>query len=206
MRSKSMEEIQNEMIQLGVYALVVRGEGQDLLMGKNVHNYISIPGLESLLQLFIVDLDRFFDDIYKGDIPSYLKKIESKFHLDLSFLASNLTQNIEEMKKTDSEEIMIYYLVITKTLEHIRQIIFNKMGNQAIKDFYEAKTGKSITKQVQNQINRLDDESDEDLSLLYNLIFIQFLTEIYQKENLLKKINQVIDERLENFFQKLNKK
>ena len=39
-----MEEIQNEMIQLGVYALIVRGEGQDLLMGKNIHEYIEIQG------------------------------------------------------------------------------------------------------------------------------------------------------------------
>lgn len=201
-----MVEIQNEMIQLGVYALVVRGEGKDLLMGKNVNNYISLHGLESLLKLFIQDLDKFFEDIYKNNIPSYLKKIEKKFHLDLSFLESNLIQNIEEMKKTDSEEIMIYYLVITKTLEHIRQSVFNQIGNQVISQFYQEKAGKSMNKQIQKQIHRYDNESDEDLSLLYNLVFIKFLAEIYQNQELLKKVNEIIHERLENFYQKIKDK
>ena len=63
-----MAEIQNEMLQLGVYALVVRGQGDDLLMGTNVQNYIKVDGLEKLLHYFIADLDQVFTHIYDGDM------------------------------------------------------------------------------------------------------------------------------------------
>ncbi|WP_457559468.1 hypothetical protein [Candidatus Harpocratesius sp.] len=194
-----MEEIQNEMIQLGVYALVVRGEGQDLLMSKNVHDYIEIPGLETLLRNFIIDLDKFFEYIYKNDISAYLHQIEKKFQLDLSFLASNLVQNINEMKETDSEEIMIYYLVITKTLEHIRQIVFNQYGKEKIKSFYEKEVGKKLSTKRLQKISQLDDEGDADLSILYNLIFIKFLAEIYQKKKIFRNIEEIIEKKLKHF-------
>lgn len=197
-----MEEIQNEMIQLGVYALVVRGEGQDLLMGKNVHKFIELKGLEALLRKFIVDLDHFFEYIYQNDIKSYLEQIEMRFHLDLSFLASNITQNIGEMKETNSEEIMIFYLVITKTLEHIRQIVFNNYGWAEINKFYLDKYNKKLRKEDISRISEMDDNGDPDLSLFYNLIFIKFLAEIYKDEKILMVSQKNIDQSLSQFFEK----
>ena len=195
-----MEEIQNEMIQLGVYALVVRGEGQDLLMGKNVHKYIEVRGLEALLRKFILDLDKFFEDIYNNDIPSYLKRIEKRFQLDLSFLAENLMSNIGEMKTTDSDDVMVYYLVITKTLEHIRQIVYHNYGWAEINEFYEFIHQETLTSEQIEHINELDDEGDPDLSLFYNLIFIKFLGEVYKDKEILQKAKKIIKKTLEHFF------
>ncbi|MHA1674607.1 MAG: hypothetical protein ACTSYI_13395 [Promethearchaeota archaeon] len=195
-----MEEIQNEMIQLGVYALIVRGEGQDLLMGKNIHEYIEIQGLEALLRKFILDLDKFFEDIYNNDIPSYLNRIEKRFKLDLSFLADNLVGNIGEMKTTDSDEIMIFYLVITKTLEHIRQMVFHNYGWDEINKFYESLHEQELTSDQIKHISDLDDDGDPDLSLFYNLNFIKFLAEIYKDEEILKKAKKIIKETLKHFF------
>ncbi|MHA1519174.1 MAG: hypothetical protein ACTSRK_03230 [Promethearchaeota archaeon] len=196
-----MEEIQNEMIQLGVYALIVRGEGQDLLMGKNVHEYIEIQGLEALLRKFILDLDKFFEDIYNNDIPSYLKRIEKRFKLDLSFLAENLVGNIEQMRSSDSDDIMIFYLVITKTLEHIRQMVFHKYGWAEINKHYESLNQKSLTTDQIERVSDSDDEGDPDLSLFYNLNFIKFLAEIYEDKVILQKSKKIIKNTLEHFFE-----
>ncbi len=195
-----MEEIQNEMIQLGVYALIVRGEGQDLLMGKNIHEYIEIQGLEALLHKFILDIDNFFEHIYKNDIPSYLRRIEERFQLDLSFLEDNLVGNIGEMKTTDSDEIMIFYLVITKTLEHIRQMVFHNFGWAEINKFYESLNEQELTSDQIKRISDLDDEGDPDLSLFYNLNFIKFLAEIYKDEEILQKAKKIIKNTLKHFF------
>ena len=194
-----MEEIQNEMIQLGVYALIVRGEGKDLLMGKNIHEYIQIQGLEALLRKFILDLDKFFEFIYDDDIPSYLNRIEERFQLDLSFLAENLVGNIGEMKTTDSDDIMIFYLVITKTLEHIRQIVYHNYGWAEINNFYETLNQKRLTSDQIDRISDLDD-GDPDLSLFYNLNFIKFLAEIYEDEEILLKAKKIIEKTLNHFF------
>jgi len=197
-----MSEIQNEMLQLGVYALVVRGEGQDLLMGKNVRDYVEINGLEKLLHFFIADLDKVFSFIYDNDIASYLNALEEKFNLDLSSLQVNMEQNIEAMVATDSDDIMIYYLVITKTLENIRQQVFDINGWSWIEKSLKNKD-KTLTKKIKNDLNSLDDEGNQDLSLLYNLVFTNYLAKIYKDTNMLKKSQKLIEDSIENLIQDL---
>lgn len=200
-----MAEIQNEMLQLGVYALVVRGQGDDLLMGTNVNNYIKVDGLERLLHFFISDLDKFFTHIYDHDIASYLNSLEEKFHVDLSTLQENMEINIRGMEETDSDDVMIYYLVITKTLEQLRQEIFDTRGWEWIKEFYKAKTGKAPSKDILNEINRIDSAVNKSISLLYNLTFIYYLAEIYAKKKiqlLCKKLIETSIEQLSLNFKK----
>lgn len=197
-----MSEIQNEMLQLGVYALVVRGQGQDLLMGKNVRDYVEINGLEKLLHFFIADLDKVFSFIYDNDIASYLNALEEKFNLDLSSLQVNMEQNIEAMVATDSDEIMIYYLVITKTLENIRQQVFDINGWSWIEKSLKKKN-KTLTKKIKNDLNSLDDEGNQDLSLLYNLVFTNYLAKIYKDTDMLKKSQKLIEDSINNLIQNL---
>ena len=197
-----MSEIQNEMLQLGVYALVVRGEGQDLLMGKNVRDYVEISGLEKLLHFFITDLDKVFSFIYDNDIASYLNALEEKFFLDLSSLQVNMEQNIEAMVETDSDDIMIYYLVITKTLENIRQQVFDINGWSWIEKSLKKKN-KTLTKKIKNDLNSLDEEGNQDLSLLYNLVFTNYLAKIYKDTDMLKKSQKLIEDSIKNLIQNL---
>lgn len=197
-----MSEIQNEMLQLGVYALVVRGQGQDLLMGKNVRDYVEISGLEKLLHFFIADLDKVFSFIYDNDIASYLNALEEKFSLDLSSLQVNMEQNIEAMVETDSDDIMIYYLVITKTLENIRQQVFDRNGWSWIEKSLKKKK-KTLTKEIKNDLNSLDDEGNQDLSLLYNLVFTNYLAKIYKDTDMLKKSQKLIEDSIDNLIQNL---
>jgi hypothetical protein len=199
---KNMSEIQNEMLQLGVYALVVRGQGQDLLMGKNVRDYVEISGLEKLLHFFIADLDKVFSFIYDNDIASYLNALEEKFSLDLSSLQVNMEQNIEAMVETDSDDIMIYYLVITKTLENIRQQVFDRNGWSWIEKSLKKKK-KTLTKEIKNDLNSLDDEGNQDLSLLYNLVFTNYLAKIYKDTDMLKKSQKLIEDSIDNLIQNL---
>jgi len=198
-----MSEIQNEMLQLGVYALVVRGQGQDLLMGKNVRDYVEISGLEKLLHFFIADLDKVFSFIYDNDIASYLNALEEKFSLDLSSLQVNMEQNIEAMVATDSDDIMIYYLVITKTLENIRQQVFDINGWSWIEKSLKKKN-KTLTKKIKNDLNSLDEEGNQDLSLLYNLVFTNYLAKIYKDTDMLKKSQKLIEDSINNLIQNLD--
>ena len=77
-------EFENEMLMLGVYALVVRGMGGDMLMGKNVKYYLQLTGLESLLKKFIKDLDNIFKYVYEN-IPRFLE-MTAKFGIDFYIL------------------------------------------------------------------------------------------------------------------------
>ena len=100
-------EFENEMLMLGVYALVVRGMGEDMLMGKNVKYYLQLTGLESLLKKFIKDLDNLFKYVYENNIPEFLKEMTAKFGIDFLYLDNDIENNIIGMRSVESDEIMI---------------------------------------------------------------------------------------------------
>ena len=197
-------QVQNEMIELGVHQLVVRGHGQDLLMGKNVKHYLAVPGLENLLHRFILDLDAAFTFIYKHDVAQFLDTLQSQFKLDLMSLRENLLANIANMIDMESDDVMIYNLVITKTLEAIRQQVFETQFWALIEKTINKKTPKMDLSQIHARIEALDDAGNEVLSLMYNLMFIQFLAKFYQENKLLTKITSVISEKMEALFKNIS--
>jgi hypothetical protein len=193
-----MSEIKNEMLQLGVYALVVRGEGDDLLMGMNVHTYVKIPGLENLLHKFILELDKAFDHIYDNDVSSFLTQLEKRFSLNLHELQENMIQNITMMQDIQSDNIMIYYLVITKTLEFIRNYIFQSKGVEWIESEYKLKLKKKPSAKWWDELTCLDSTCGDDYSLLYNLVFIYYLAGIYKNQKVQTKVKKTIMESIAN--------
>jgi hypothetical protein len=176
------DQIQNEMIELGVYALVVRGQGKDLLMGKNIKDYVPVPGLEALLHLFILDIDGAFSFIYKQDVEGYLKVLQKKFQLDFPSLQENLLANISGMIEMESDDVMIYYLVITKTLEFIRQEVYDRNCWEIVSLAYKHLQKKSPEENLKKKMQELDDQGNPAMSLMYNLIFIYFLANKYKPE------------------------
>jgi hypothetical protein len=196
----SAPQIENEMLSLGVYALVVRGQGQDLLMGKHVIHSLSLPGLEKLLQYFIAELDKDFKFIYKNDVKGFLNELQAKFHLDFISLLPNLESNIKNMQDFARDDIMVWYLVITKTLEFMREEVYNHRGSKQIAEIYEKKNKKGIPKEILSHIQDLDEIGDEDLSLLYSLVFVQFLSETFNQPLITKEIDTLIDQKIAHLF------
>lgn len=191
------------MIELGVYSLVVRGQGNDLLMGKNVKDFIPLPGLEKLLHDFIYDLDDSFSFIYKKDVEGYLRALQKKLQLNLMSLKENLLENIANMIEIDSDDVMIYYLVITKTLEFIRESIYEQKYEAIITQIYEEIYHKKITPKILQLITEKDNSGDSILSLLFNLLFIEFLANYYKDTEISAEIQLILREKLATLFKTL---
>jgi hypothetical protein len=201
--SAQLKPIENEMIELGVYSLMVRGQGKDLLMGKNVKDYMPLPGLERLLHHFIADLDASFSFIYQKDIEGYLKTLQKKFNLNLLSLKENLLENIANMIEVDSDDIMIYYLVITKTLEFIREAVYEQKYEVTLSLYYEKIFKKKMNKTILEKIIEKDNSGDSTLSLMFNMLFIEFLADFYRDPEIQSGIQLVLREKLNQLFQAL---
>lgn len=188
-------EFENEMLMLGVYALVVRGMGGDMLMGKNVKYYLQLTGLESLLKKFIKDLDNLFKYVYENNIPEFLKEMTAKFGIDFLYLDNDIENNIIGMRSVESDEIMIQYMIITKTLEEIREKVFKDFrNNQLIPKIKEIK-GMELDEE---KLESLKGKAKEDYSLLYNLTFIEFLARFYKDEKMIGGVREIINKKTEN--------
>jgi hypothetical protein len=188
--------IENEMLSLGVYALMVRGQNQDILMGKSVQHYLVLPGLENLLQYFIADLDKAFSFVYNNDIAGFLNELESDFHLNFMPLQENMEENIKNMQDFENDEIMVWYLIITKMLETMREQVFAEQGWAILGQDYENRVSYPLSEEVKTKINELDAIDNEDLSILYNLVFVKYLAELYSQIEVKTEIDDQIQVRV----------
>jgi hypothetical protein len=111
-------------------------------------------------------------------------------------LQANLEENITNMQAIDSDDVMLYYLVISKTLEYIRDEVYEHKGWTLFSTQYKKITHRDLSPSQINGLQKLDELLDEDLSLLYNLIFIDFLAEIYPQTKMASNIKQLIEEKI----------
>ena len=197
-KNENSIEFENEILMLGVYALVVRGVGNDCLMGKNVKYYLQLPGLESLLKKFVKDLDILFKHVYENNISGFLEEMSKKFDVDFMILKEDIETNILGMRSVDSDEVMIQYMIITKTLEEIREHVFNEFRENVLKTRIKEKKGIEIAEQ---KLENLKGKAEEDYSLLYNLTFIDYLAGKYKDKAMKKKITEIINEKIETIIQ-----
>ncbi len=194
-------EFENEMLMLGVYALVVRGVGNDFLMGRNVKHYIHIKGLEALLKKFVKDLDILFKNVYENNIPEFLNQMNKKFNVNFMGLKDDIERNLSEMRFVDSNEVMIQYMIIAKTLEEIREDIFKNFRENTLKPRIKEARGIEINEQ---KLDALKGKAEEDFSLLYNMTFIDYLANIYKDKAMKKKISELMHEKIESIIGSIN--
>ncbi len=191
------------MLKLGVYALVVRGIGDDLLMGRNVNDYIKLHGLEDLLQKFIADLDKWFAFVYEDKIPEFLLAMQEKLLLDFTRLEEEITQNIQGMRDMNGDEIMIQYMIITKVLENLREGIWQMFLQTEIGQMYKALYKRAIPKKTMTKLKKLNEEGSKEFSLLYNLVFIHHLAKIYTDKDMLELTETQIEKKIKKIFEKI---
>jgi hypothetical protein len=198
--NENSNEVENEMLTLGVYALVVRGVGNDLLMGKNVKHYIQIKGLEALLKKFVKDLDILFKFIYENNVSEFLSQMSKKFGVDLMGLKDEIERNLVEMRFVDSNEVMIQYMIIAKTLEEIREKVYKNFLENTLKPRIKQIKRIEINEQ---KFDTLKGKEEEDFSLLYNMIFIDYLANIYSDKTMKKRISDLMNEKMETIIQSI---
>ncbi len=77
------------------------------------------------------------------------------------------------------------------------------MGERLIKQKFRLKTNKYFTKGIAEKVQRLAALNDEDISLLYNLSFIEMLAEKYQNLSMKTLTQNLILTRLDRIIEKI---
>jgi hypothetical protein len=104
------------------------------------------------------------------------------------------------MDDLTGQEIMVLYMVLTKLLENVRELSYIKFGLNRIKEEFFDFSKKEIDPTTLEKIQTLGATGDKDMSLLYNLCFLQLLANIYNlstistniKRQITLKINMII--------------
>ncbi|MHA1583954.1 MAG: hypothetical protein ACTSWL_01755 [Promethearchaeota archaeon] len=151
-------------------------------MGKNPENTMQLTGVNMLLSRFIHDLQYNLQLLSKHKIQEFLEIYENTFKLDLKPTLNRINANFEGMggiEVLSGQETILYYMVLTKLLEALREKAYQKWGFSQIKEQISKISKHKIDNDTLHKIQHLAALNEQNISLLYNLSFIRMLVEIY---------------------------
>ena len=192
---------EDEMLKHAIYQQLFLGDNQ--IMGKNPQNIMYIEGVDELKEDFYQDLKSHLCQLKTNNLSQFLHYFARKFNTHLNSVRGRIEENLSNMDNLKDQEIVIIYMVLTKVLETLREKAYRLVGEHLIKQKFRSKTNKYFTKVIAEKVQRLAALNDEDISLLYNLSFIEMLAEKYQNNSLKKLTQNLILTRLDRIIEKI---
>lgn len=192
------EEDLNELLEKAVYQQLFLGKDQ--IMGRMPQNTMHLKDIGTLITIFIQDIKDKLNLVNKDNLETFLNYFEKKFGFNLDETREKVQNNFAEMDDLTGQEIMVLYMVLTKLLENVRELSYIKFGLNRIKEEFFDFSKKEIDPTTLEKIQTLGATGDKDMSLLYNLCFLQLLANIYNlstistniKRQITLKINMII--------------
>ncbi len=176
-------------------------------MGKNPENTMQLTGVSHLLRHFIDEVKQNISLIDYEKIDPFVLVFERRFDMNLTNSKQKIQNNIKEMGdwgSMDGQEIMIYYTILTKLLEAIREYSYNSYGLLKIKETWKKQTGKHFSGKPKAALQKMAALNKPDVSILYNLSFIAHLAQAYQDSRLIPTTKRLITLRVNRIVRELN--
>jgi hypothetical protein len=202
----SPSEIQN-LLEHAVYQQLFNTDNQNRIMGKNPENTMQITGVNHLLTQFLEEITSSLSNINVEKISPFIHIFEKRFGIDLSKTEQKIQHNFDEMLSLgplDGQEIMIYYTILTKVLESVREYSYNIIGLEQIKATWKKTKNQSFSGEPKAALQKLAALNDPDVSILYNLSFIAHLAQVYQNKKLIPTTRRLVTLRVNRIIKSIS--
>jgi hypothetical protein len=159
--------------------------GSDNILGKFKSESFSDRGFTELLHIFTEDIKSHIKLILKENrLSFFFKYFSNKYEVDFLDIQIPLELNIGILMEKKGQEFMMVYLVLTKFLEKLREHAFSSEGKNFIDQTYRKLSGKPLPETHLKKIKQLIQDNDDDVSILYNLSFMVWLSKINYEEQI----------------------
>ena len=188
-------------------------EGGNKIIGRTPKVSVKINTSGQIIQKFKNLFNENIDLFLNGDYLKFLSSFEKITGIDESTIKDiykELEDKLEALKEHAgaSENIILYTIVLSSLISKIRDIHFNNSIDE-IKKRVKKKNKKLSLEQIQNQLNELYMRNNENISILYNLSYLDALASSFNYKKVLrvcriqkgKYINRIVDliiSKLEN--------
>ncbi len=199
-----MEIDTQEMLENAVYQQLFLGGKR--IMGKNPENTMQLTGVDDILTKFIGDLRKSLPLLSNFKVHEFISHFAQLFSIDLSSTEERIQTNFEGMGGIDQlkgQETILYYMVMTKLLESLRENAYKQWGFERIKESYEKQTNHEFSKEIHQKIQNLAALNESNISLLYNLCFILLLTTAYEKNKFSTTLKRLTTVRINKIIDKI---
>jgi hypothetical protein len=196
--SESSDETQS-LLENAVYQQLFNAQDNNKICGKNPDNTMQVTGVDQLLDSFLTDLKKNLELLKKQKLKEFLQTYEKRFHINLKDTLERIEANFEGMggmEMLEGQETVLYYMVLTKLLEALREYSYNSWGSDRIKEIYEEQAGKKFNDVAKDKIQNLAALNEENISILYNLSFIAMLSTSYGDKKFITTLKRLVTTRI----------
>jgi len=177
--------------------------GSDIIIGRTPEISIKIKNSGQIIKkfknLFDENLQYFLEGHYMNFFKPFMK-IKGMDENHISEIYQDIQIKLAAMHGTEFNVVLMYTIVVSSLTTSIREIQFNDSLREIIMKAKKQSTNLS-KKQIQDKLEKLFMRNNKDLSILYNLSYIDALAESFNylktaricKIQKSKYINHIVD-------------
>ncbi len=194
---------EQEILDNAVFQQLFSHPGSDRILGKDDSNSIQIQNVEYLLNSFMAELKSKLSLVEERKIDDFFEFFTNRYELDLSGVKDQVETNLAAAITMEDQSSIFIYIVVTKLIEQLRNICFEHFGIGWIEWVYKESTQQPFEGAIREKFNHLMRINDPDVTLLYNVSFILWLTHIYPDTPFSKEIENIIQKHTKKVIGKL---
>ncbi|MFX1295474.1 MAG: hypothetical protein ACFFD2_11580 [Promethearchaeota archaeon] len=189
-----MESQLLEMINYFVKQQFIKSD--DIITDRTKYYELHITGSSRVVNKFIKLFTRDISCFIQGKYKRYLKKLCDSCRIEIEEIYKSFSDRIDNLEPENTNQPLIFTSLIGEFLGKIRECVF-KQTIQKIKDRVKNRlkiTEKSTQKfeeEFKNKIEALFQCNEPNISLLYNLSFLEFITKIVHS-NKVKRTSKIL--------------
>ena len=165
-------------------------DGDNKIIGRTPKISVKINASGQIIQkfkeLFIRNINFFLEGNYLDFLLSF-KKITGINEKIVDEIYEELKDKIEVLKENSAagEIVILYTMVLSTLISKIRDIHFNN-SIEEIKRRINVKNENVKEEQIQNQLNQMFMRNNENISILYNLSYLDALASSFNYKKVVK--------------------
>jgi len=165
-------------------------DGDNKIIGRTPKISVKINASGQIIQkfkeLFIRNINFFLEGNYLDFLLSF-KKITGINEKIVDEIYEELKDKIEVLKENSAagEIVILYTMVLSTLISKIRDIHFNN-SIEEIKRRVKVKDKNVKEEQIQNQLNQMFMRNNENISILYNLSYLDALASSFKYKKVVK--------------------
>jgi hypothetical protein len=201
-RAEARSETQN-LLDQAVYQQLFSGQGSEKILGSDDSHSIQIENVEYLLNSYMAELKTQLPMIEQGKVPEFFAALTERYQLDLSDVQVQVEANLAAIMNVDNQENVRVFITVTKLIEKLRNMSFEHFAIGWIGWLFYETTRQPFEGPIRQKFDTLLQNNDPDISLLYNVSFILWLTHLYPDTPYSEPIKNVIQAHTKKVIGKL---
>ncbi len=181
-------------------------ENADYLYSRDTNTKIPIPGISTIMQRFADDILEHLHLIVKQQYHDFLVEVAKKLPIPVEKIERQFWDNIHELDLSELTDLLAVNFLVGPTRETLQKRMFDELIGDLKRKAIGIIGTPNAEQIVQERLEALYAQTDSVVSMLYNLVLLEFLANKYGTKSVIEHVTELVDKYSSRIVQKLTEK